>query len=287
MAVPGAIFASRNSKHELREWARPTNRSVEMLARFGHAAIGLVYGLFGALALQAAFGNGGTPQGSETAIRVIGEQPFGRVLLGVTVVGLASYVLWRFVQAITDPDNRGSDPKGYAIRAGYIISGLAYAALALTTAGLALGTGSATGGDTSKREWTAWLMDFPLGRWLVGAVGLMIAGVGIAHFIQVYTTRFMGDYDLAGMEPRVRTWAKRIGQFGLGARGVTFLIIAWFLVQAAWMINVREVTGLGGALREIAAQSDGRWLFAVVAAGFIAYGMHCLMLARYRYYNVT
>src|SRR5688572_22248245 len=81
---------------ELRRAARPW---VAPLARVGHATKGVVYFLMGGLAVLAVLGRGGKVQGEEGAVRTIGEQPFGRVLLMAAAVGLAAYALWRVLQA--------------------------------------------------------------------------------------------------------------------------------------------------------------------------------------------
>ena len=63
--------------------------TLEVMARLGHGARGVVYCLVGGLALFAAIGSGGRTGGSGGALRIILEQPFGRVLLGLIAIGLA------------------------------------------------------------------------------------------------------------------------------------------------------------------------------------------------------
>ena len=266
---------------------RPTQAWVKGLARFGYTAQGLVYGILGILALQAAFASAKAPDGTRAAIKTIADQPFGKTLLMITALGLAAYVMWRIVQAVKDPDNRGDDAKGYAVRAGYAVSAVAYAVMAYTAATVALGIGvSGDSGERSAREWTAWAMSFPFGRWLIGTIGVIIGIVGIVHGVMVYNASFMREYNRAEMTPAKLKWVKWIGRFGLAARGVTFLIIGWFLVRAAWWHNAGEARGLGGALGKLAAQPYGRFLLAVIAAGFVSYGIYCITRARYRYFRL-
>ena len=61
---------------------------LEIAARLGFGARGLVYCLIGGLALLAAFGAGGGTGGSRTALRSLMSQPFGWILLGLMAVGL-------------------------------------------------------------------------------------------------------------------------------------------------------------------------------------------------------
>ncbi len=126
---------------------------IERLARFGYAAKGVVYVIVGILSAQAAFGAGGKTTDTQGALEAIVAQPFGKVLLSLTGIGLLGYVLWRFVEAIKDPENKGNQAKGIFQRLGYGISGVIYASLALSAFQIVLGSGG--GGGTSKQDWTA------------------------------------------------------------------------------------------------------------------------------------
>jgi len=53
-------------------------------------------------------------------------QPFGKVLLGLVAIGLIGYVLWRFVQAIKDPEKKARTSKVWH-SLGYAVNGLIYA----------------------------------------------------------------------------------------------------------------------------------------------------------------
>src|SRR3954469_18454843 len=89
---------------------------IEVLARLGYGARGIVYGLVGALALLAAIGSGGQTGGSRSALQTLLEQPFGKFWLILIAIGLFGFCTWRFLEALTDADRRGSDMKGWAIR---------------------------------------------------------------------------------------------------------------------------------------------------------------------------
>ncbi len=256
------------------------NPWVERLARLGFAAKGIVYITIGALAVQAARGSGGATTDSRGAIEAIGQQPFGRVLLGVVAVGMLGHALWLFVEAALDPDRKGSDAKGIAQRVGYAVLGVVYVGFALTAVRLLMGSGVA-GGDATQ-DWTARLMAQPFGRWLVGLIGLGVIGFGLSELYQAYTTKFRDKLNMAQMSANEQTWAIRSGRFGLAARGVVFGIIGGFLIQAALQSNADKVQGLGGALQALARQPFGPWLLGIVAAGLIAYGIFMLVSARFR-----
>ena len=128
--------------------------SIERLARAGYAAKGVVYGVVGILAVRAAIGAGGEVGGSENALAAIGDQAFGKIRLVIVGVGLLGYVLWRAVQVIADPERKGTDAKGLAVRAGFLASGLTYFGLAVAafqTAARGAGqTGDSKSGEAAK-----------------------------------------------------------------------------------------------------------------------------------------
>jgi hypothetical protein len=166
------------------------------------------------------------------------------------------------------------------MRLGCAVSGVAYAALAFLAARLALGIGGG-GGENSEQELTAKLLAQPFGQWLVGLVGAIIIGVGLAHFYRAYKAKFMQAYAAGEMSQRQRRWARRLGQFGLAARGVTFCIIGGFLIHAGIAADPTEARGLDGALAVLAQQPYGPWLLGVVALGLVAYGIFCVSQALY------
>lgn len=276
-----AHHAAHRASHESKDW-------IERGARIGYAAKGVVYTIIGVLALQAAFGTGGETTGSQGAIYEIAEAPFGQVLLILIAVGLLGYAAWRLVQAAVDPEHKGDDAKGVAKRVGYVVSGLSYGLLAFTAASIVFGWGSGgSGGGGSQQEWTAKLLAQPFGQWLVGLVGLIVIGVGLYQFKKAYTASFMKKYKTGAMSATERTWAERVGRFGLAARGVIFAMIGSFLIQAAVQAQPSETRGLSGALQTLAEQPYGPWLLAIVAAGLVAYGVYCFVSARYRHIHVA
>src|SRR5687768_13449717 len=50
------------------------------------------------------------------------------------------------------------------------------------------GPGSGSGGET--QDWTAWLLAQPLGRWLVGAIGIAVLGATAGHFVKAWKLTF-------------------------------------------------------------------------------------------------
>jgi hypothetical protein len=254
---------------------------VERLARFGYAAKGIVYAIIGVLAVQAAVGQGGKTTDAKGALGAIAAQPFGKFLLALVAFGLIGYVVWRAVQTIQDPEHKGDDPKGLATRLGYGISGLIYASLAFSAIGLIMGSGNSGSGSSSQQDWTARVLSQPFGQWLVGLVGAFIIGLGFYQMYKAYKAKFRKEMKLREMSPTEETWATRIGRFGIAARGIVFVIIGFFLLQAARQSDPNQVRGLDGALQALAQQPYGPWLLGIVALGLLAYGIYMGVQARY------
>jgi hypothetical protein len=258
---------------------RSDQNLLERSARFGYGARGLVYCLVGGLALLAAIGSGGQTGGSRSALGTLVQQPFGKVLLAAVALGLFAFAGWRFIEALTDADGRGTSGKGLAIRAAHVLSGIVYAGLAISTVGLVLGTGGGGGEDQTARDWTAWLMAKPLGPWLVGAVGLGVIGAGLAFLKKGWNGDVARFLSLEGNADR---WAVPLGRAGYAARGVVFVLIGGFVVLAAVRGSSSQVRGLGGALKALQEQPLGWLMLAITAVGLFAFGLFGLVQARYR-----
>ncbi len=226
---------ARSGASEAKEGARKATRSarpwIERVARFGYAAYGVVYVLVGVLSVRAAFGGGGKTAGQEGALQTILLAPLGRVLLGLVALGLLGYALWRLFQGVLDPDNEGREAKGLIKRSDHVVNGLFHAALAVSVGRVALGSGGGGGGGPD--DWTATLLQQPLGRWLVGVVGAGIFAIGLFQFYRAYDAKFMEKLKPGEMGPREKRWTRRAGRLGHAARGVVFIVIGVFLAEAA------------------------------------------------------
>jgi hypothetical protein len=260
----------------------PARRWAEPAARVGYTAKGLVYVLVGGLALRAALGWGGRPTGARGALEAMSRpRPLGDILLALVAVGLAAYVFWRVAQAVLDLDRKGADVKGLLVRAGFLGSGFAYAGLALTAAAMAVGGGGHDGPDP-VRTWTARALADPDRWWLVAAVGIGVTIAGLYQCYKAWSVKFEKHLRLSRVSADGRQWVRRVGRIGLVARGVTFVVIGWFLIRAGQHVNPGEARGLAGALRVLRAQDYGPWLLGAVGLGLIAYGLFSMVEGRYR-----
>jgi hypothetical protein len=231
------------------------------------------------LALGFALGVGGgqTTDLSGSLLFLIGN-PFGKLVLIVAATGLAAYSLWGFVRAIYDPLRRGSDAGGYAARLGFVSSAVSYAAIVIFALQLLGGSGAA--GDGTKTT-IASILTHPGGGPLTVIIGLVAIMVGLGQFLEAYRATFQEDLKGAEMSASERDIAIGLGRFGMFARGVVFLVIGWFLVQAGLHHDAAQVQGFGGAFQFLLGQPFGRVLLGVIALGFVALGLHSFACARW------
>jgi len=256
------------------------NPLLELLERMGYAVRGALYAVMGLLALGIALrvGGGQTTDLSGSLVFLVGN-PFGKVVLVVAAIGLAAYSLWGFTRAVYDPLHRGRDASGYAARLGFVTSALSYAAIVILALQLLAGSGGASGDTTQKT--IASILIHPGGGPLTIVIGLIAIAVALGQFLEAYKANFAKDLKGAEMSASERNIAVSLGRFGLFARGVVFLVIGWFVVQAGINHDAGKAQGFGGAFIFLLSQPFGRVLLGVVALGFLALGLHSLACARW------
>ena len=244
------------------------------LAKLGYAARGVIYLVIGSLALMTAFGEGGKTTDSKGAVVTIMQQPFGKIMLGVLILGLFGYSAWRFVQAIKDPDNHGTDAKGLAIRAGLLASAISHVLLAIWAIRLLMGDGS-----SSDSGGQSWITGTTIGQFVLGAAGVGGLVAGCAHIAKGWTARFERYMTIPADK---RSWAQPLCRFGLIARGVVGLIVGWFLIDSAMNASSGDIKGMSDALASLRDNSYGPWLLGLVALGLMAFGVYSGLEALYR-----
>jgi hypothetical protein len=264
---------------EVKRQARRHGRGLARLARAGYAAKGIIFLVIGGLAVLAATGSGGGTTDSRGALHVIGESSVGRALLLLMAVGLVGFALWAVLASALDAEDRGSDPKGIALRVGRVASGVAYGALGIEA--MRVVTQSATSGGDGARHWSARVLSLPSGRWLLVAIGVAVIGYACYQVWKGARKNLRKRLRLMGADVAHR-WVIRVARFGIIARAVVFLVIGWFLVQAGRHSAPGEAGGIEEALGTLSAQPNGRMLLGLAAVGLMAYGVWELVNARYR-----
>jgi Domain of Unknown Function (DUF1206) len=96
----------------------------------------------------------------------------------------------------------------------------------------------------------------------------------------------LGWLELRSLHRLLRATVIALGRFGLAARGVVFCVGGATLIAAAIQRNPWRVRALGGTLRAIGDASLGPPLLAMVALGFVAFGVVELLSASHRRINI-
>ncbi len=262
--------------------ARRAGSWVNWIARAGYVAKGMVYATIGVLAMRQALGTGGAntgPGGAMRSIGSVGSQPLGQVLVVVLAAGLAGYALWKLVQGIMDPDEKGSDAHGILRRVGYVGSGALHGGLGFTATQSVFGAE-----DSSEDAMAASAIAYqpPLGQIGVGLVGLIVIAVGLYQLYAAYGARFRDDLKLDRLSAAEDRWVTLAGRVGTAARALAIGVAGAFVVLAAYQSDPSETRGLGGALETLQHQPLGSYMLGAVAAGLLVYGAFMLLVARYR-----
>lgn len=253
--------------HRVAGWIPP-------LARLGYAAKGVVYGLIGWIALRAGM-ESGSPEGSSGALASLTDESGGRIMLVLIAIGLLCHVIWRFVQALLDPEHHGdNDAKRIAMRVFYALSGVIYGSLAYTA--WQLSQGQSSGSEDGQEVWIQKLLGQPFGTWLV-----MLAGIGVMLYglHQLYKS-WKGDTNrrMTGTDAEVSRGVRIVGRVGTAARGLVLLPIGWFVFAAGREYRAEKAADTA----EVLGMLGHGWLLMAVALGLIAYGLHQLAKAIYR-----
>lgn len=251
-------------------------QALQVLARFGLIARGVVYGVIGILAFKLAVGSGGKTESQSGALETIARQSFGEVLLIVLAVGLGAYALWRLVDGLAG--SRPDDDGALGRRASAIGSAVAYAALCFTAVKIVAGAHASSG---SPKPAAAGILGWPGGPVIVGIGGLAVIGIGVYQGHKGISERFLEDSRTERMSQSTRRAFTALGLTGHVARAVTFILIGYGLIKAAVDYSAKSAVGLDGALQQLVRASAGPLLLGMVALGFIAFAVYSIADARY------
>jgi hypothetical protein len=283
-----------DDRDRLRAAARRANQStpVRWLARGGLVANGVVNIIIGAIAVSVAAGVNARADQSG-ALTAVAETPGGFLVLWVAAVSLFGLAFWQLTDAawVTAPRQSTRLMR----RATDVGKALGFAGIGVATLFFALGGGrgraaggtgaggAGTGGGARETEdahrLSVWLLETPGGAVLLVAVALVVASIATAHLIRGVSRHF--SEELTPLTGATRIIVFTLGAFGHLAKAAGLFVVAALLLAAVVFDEPAQVTGLDGALKYLATLPLGTWLLAIVAIGFIAYGLYLFARARY------
>lgn len=249
------------------------NQQVVRIGRVAIATQGVLYGAVGLLAVQVARGDSGAKASQTGAIETVVEQPFGRILLFILVVGLVAHATWRLVLAVRGEPGDDEDGKSLAKRAANAGRAAIYISFTVLAVKILTASGS-SGGGNKEQESTAQVLSWPGGSWIVVAAGLAIITAGLWNAKKGITRSFLDDLDMGSLDESRRRTVEVLGSIGYLARAVAFALVGWFLLTAGRQEDAGETRGLDGSLRELAETSHGPILLFVLAVGMVIFGTY-------------
>ncbi|MGY1745610.1 DUF1206 domain-containing protein [Blastococcus sp. SYSU D00695] len=256
---------------------------LENAARVGLVAYGVVHLLIAWLALQLAWGGGGGSADQSGAMATLADSPVGTPLLWLVAIGMIALAAWQLAEVLRW--RHGLTGSGEARKkalgrtAKSVAKAVVYVALAVLAIRFATGSGSSSG--QQQQQTTAGVLGWPGGRWWVSLAGLVLVGVGVYHVYKGVSRRFLKQIDLASASPGARRLVERVGLVGFPGKGVALGLVGGLLVYAAVTFDPEKASGLDGALRTVLDAPFGQVLLTLVALGIAAFGVFCLIRARY------
>jgi hypothetical protein len=256
--------------------------ALENLARVGLLAYGVVHLLIAWLALQLAWGGGGGSADQSGAMETVADSPVGKPLLWIIAVGMIALAAWQLAEVLRWRHGLSASgevrKKAVQKTVKSVAKAVVYVALAVLAIRVATGSG---GSGSGQQQQTAGVFGWPAGRWLVGIVGLVVIGVGVYHVYKGVTRKFMKQLDLGSAPIGTRRLVEKVGLVGFPGKGVALGLVGGLLVYAAVTFDPAKASGLDGALRTVLDAPFGQFLLTLVALGIAAFGVFCLIRAKY------
>ena len=248
-------------------------------ARVGLVAYGVVHLIVAWIALQVAWSGGGDAS-SGGALRTLAQQPFGRTMLWITVVGLVALMLWQLGTAVWGYATEDG-AKRVRKRLGAVGRVIVYGALAVSAAKIAGGSSGGSGGDSKEEGLTADLLGAPAGRTLVALLGVAVLAVGVRQVHRGVTESFTHDLEGPATSGDSGSAVLVLGRVGYVAKGVAIGVVGLLFGWAALAYDPEKAGGLDDALKTVRDQPFGPYLLSAVALGLAAFGLFCFAWARY------
>lgn len=247
--------------------------TVTKVGRFGVAGLGVVYLVLAWITVRLAFGGSDKSADNTGALKQLGENGAGRVLLGVLAVAFTAYAVWQLYEAAAGFRHHSGRKRTFK-RVGAVAKALVGLALAYTSARLVAGSGQKDSSEQQK-DLTARLLGEPGGQVLVVAVGVAIVGFSAYLGYRGWKRSFLEKLD-GSVSHRVEL----LGVVGYVARAVVFGVLGVLVVVAGLREEAERARGLDAALKTLAAQPYGTALLLAVAFGLAAFGVFELVTAR-------
>lgn len=268
-------------KGEIGQAGRKADRSdvLDAGVRAGLVLYALVHLVIAWLGLQLAFGDRDDRLDHHGALHELAQHAFGAAVLWLVTVGMAVLVVWRLLEVFFE--HRGEDAgERWRHRGVAVLKGVAYGLIGASAFSVVLGDSTGRSGRTEE-TWTARLLAWPAGPWLVTLVGACFLGYAVAMAWRGLTGRHREHLSAEGRSGESGTLYLAIGTVGYVAKGTAFGIVGGLFIWAAVTHDPEKSGGLDQALGRLLQQPAGPWLLGAVSVGFGCYGLFQLARARH------
>lgn len=255
--------------------------AISTIARIGYIAKGVVYFMVGLLTLQTTIGMGGETSDATNALQEFIYQPFGTILLFGIMIGLIAHAIWRILQGVIDPEDRGDGAQIIFFRMIDFLVGCLYISMSYAAWQILQGLG-AQDSDQNTQVWVSKILELPYGKWLVMFCAVVILIGGLYQFYSAWSANFDSSFDAEEMSKQEKTTLRWLGRIGIGAWGVVYCMVAYLFYNAAVTYDADEAGGITQALQTLREQPFGTLALGITAGGLITYGVYLLVLSYYR-----
>ncbi len=255
------------------------SRTLELLTRMGFLGYGVFHLAIAWLALQIALGHQSDSGDQSGAFRLLEQQPAGKLVLIVVIVGLIAMALWQLLLALVGHRQETGRDRVFE-RLASVARTVVYAVLAWTA--INVFRGAPVSSAAQQQHATAGILGHPAGRWLVGLLAVIVIVVAIGMIIYGARTSFEKKLMTSRMSRHVRAVVVHLGQVGYIAKGVALGIVGILVFDVAALDSAARTSGLDAALHTLTRQSYGPLLLILIALGFAAHGVYCFCQAKYR-----
>ena len=269
-----SVSAARATRSARRASDSP---AAHFLARAGLTARGVIYILVGWVAVLVALGHSSQEADQQGALHLLAGKSYGLVSLWLLGIGFAAYALWRLSEAAfgVTGDRPGAGPRLKSLARAVIYAGFSY----LTFSVIA---GTARSQSGRQQDITASAMQHAGGRVLVGVVGLVIIGCGIALVIEGARKKFRKYLLTARMSATTLRVVRLLGMTGTIVRGLVFALVGALVIDAAVTHKAAQSGGIDKALLTLRGAPLGEFLVILAALGLVIFGVYGLAEARWR-----
>lgn len=252
---------------------------IQKIRTFGFYTKGFVYAILGILTFLAALNLGGKVSDKNGVITFLEQQIFGKILLGFVALGIFCYAIWRFYKSykVIKKDDRKIK---YFLSIDFFTRGIIYGTFAISIVYKVFNVSSA---DSSKEKMASTVLNIENGKYILYVLAIIVLFSALNQFYIVYQKSYLKHIEKS-KNIESFSFLEKSGKFGITSRGISFLIFAWFIYKAASNQNANQIKGTQEMFSYLHTLSFGNILMAIMALGFISYGVFQYFYARYSSY---